>query len=68
MVFLAKMVVRSPIPTGKSKATKIIIWNMIKFPESNRWQGMEHWMEVSHIALKTAFSTFPLGSLWYVCL
>lgn len=37
MPFLAKMVVKSPIPIGKRKDTKIIIWNMIKFTESQQF-------------------------------
>lgn len=37
MLFLAKMIVKSPIPTGKRKDTKIIIWNMIKFIESQQF-------------------------------
>lgn len=37
MLFHGKMIVKSPIPTGKRKDTKIIISNMIKFIESQQF-------------------------------
>lgn len=37
MFFHAKMFVKGPIPTGNRKDTKIIIWTIIKFIESQQF-------------------------------